>query len=147
MTALLGLFLTGFLAATLLPLPSEPVLLSYLTYQTPTSVWPAVLAIGLGNTLGAVVTLLMGRGLRWVWRRVRTGQKAVVTAPAKAPSARVQAVVQRLGPMALLMSWLPVVGDPMVLVAGTLRLPWLPCIVWIAIGKFGRYAILAGLWF
>ncbi|MFM6922039.1 MAG: DedA family protein, partial [Polynucleobacter victoriensis] len=51
--------------------------------------------------------------------------------------ARIAAI--KLGPQALLLSWLPIVGDPLCAVAGWLRLPWLPCLMYMAIGKFLRY--------
>jgi len=47
-----------------------------------------------------------------------------------------------LGPPALLLSWLPIVGDPLCAVAGWLRLPWLPCMIYMAIGKFLRYVTM-----
>jgi membrane protein YqaA with SNARE-associated domain len=50
-----------------------------------------------------------------------------------------------MGPPALLLSWLPIVGDPLCAVAGWLRLPWLPCIVYMAIGKFLRYVTMTYL--
>ena len=46
--------------------------------------------------------------------------------------------------MILLLSWVPLVGDPICAVAGWLRLPFLPCLAWMALGKFARYAILGG---
>lgn len=138
MTGLAGLFLTGMLASTLLPLASEPVLLAYLAYLPQDAVWPPVLAMGLGNTLGGVITLMLGRGIRWLWFR-RTEQDQTQK------SSRTLAFVQRFGSPALVLSWLPVVGDPLVLVAGTLRLPVAACVFWITLGKFGRYAALVWL--
>ena len=62
---------------------------------------------------------------------------------------RAHAWLHRMGPPALLLSWLPVVGDPLCAVAGWLRLSFWPCVAYMAIGKFLRYvAMTAGLlWF
>jgi membrane protein YqaA with SNARE-associated domain len=58
---------------------------------------------------------------------------------------RAQGWVNRFGAPILLLSWLPVVGDPLCAVAGWLRLPWLPCLIFIVIGKFARYLVLGGV--
>lgn len=54
--------------------------------------------------------------------------------------------LQRFGPKACVLSWLPLVGDPLCAVAGWLKLPFWPCVAWMALGKFLRYLVLtAGL--
>jgi membrane protein YqaA with SNARE-associated domain len=50
--------------------------------------------------------------------------------------------LQRIGPKACLLSWLPVIGDPVCAVAGWLKLPFWPCVIYMAIGKFGRYLVM-----
>lgn len=134
---LLGLFIAGLLAATLLPVGSEPVLVAYLLGSAEPAIWPAWLAVGLGNTLGGVVTYAMGRGLRLAWQQCRP-----VAPPPDRASRRVSNWLDRFGPTALVMSWLPVLGDPLCLVAGTLRMPLLPCLLWMALGKFARYGVV-----
>jgi len=135
-----GLFLSGLAASTLLPMASEPVLVAYLfaNPQVP-KLWP-VLAIGIGNTLGGVMTYWMGRGVNRVWNRWFASKDT-----AKRPSPRVMRLLDRYGPAGLFFSWLPVVGDPLCLAAGSLRLAVVPCVAWIAAGKFARYATLAYL--
>lgn len=56
--------------------------------------------------------------------------------------------IHRMGPPALLLSWLPAVGDPLCAVAGWLRLPFWPCVAYMAIGKFLRYLAMTAslLW-
>lgn len=134
---LLGLFLSGFLAATLLPVGSEPVLVAYLLGSDEPRVLAAWLAVGLGNTLGGGVTYGMGRGLRLAWQRWHPAPVAQGRSAARAAR-----WLDRFGPVALLMSWVPIVGDPLCLVAGSLRLPVLPCLVWMGIGKLARYAVV-----
>jgi membrane protein YqaA with SNARE-associated domain len=139
---LLGLFVTGFLASTLLPMGSEPILVAYLVQQAPAQVWPtvvfAVAVIGLGNTLGGILTYGMGRGARFFWGRWREEVD-----PERASHRKAQAWLDRWGPWSLLMSWIPVVGDPMCLVAGAMRLPFWVCAFAIAIGKYVRYVMVA----
>lgn len=137
---LAGLFVTGLIASTLLPLASEPVMIAYLLANPDVPRWMPVLAIGLGNTMGGVITYLMGRGLRVVWLKWRPDD-----APQGKVAARARASLERFGPLALVMSWLPVIGDPLCLIAGSLRLSFLACVFWVALGKFGRYATLAWL--
>ena len=140
LAGLVGLFMTGLLASTLLPLASEPVFIAYLLSDPQASRLDSVLAIGLGNTLGGVITYFMGRGLRLLWLRWRPED-----APEGKIAAKARQGVQRFGPFALIMSWLPLIGDPLCLIAGSLRLSAWACVFWIAIGKFARYAMLA--WF
>ena len=145
------IFLSAFLAATILPIGSEPVLLAYWASQNNPSIWLSVLVAGFGNTLGGLVTYAMGRGLRVAWQRWRQrigGQNPNLSLISSAsstpkPSGRTLHWLNRFGPVALLLSWVPIVGDPLCLAAGSLRLRLMPCLFFMAIGKFGRYATLA----
>lgn len=143
---LTALFLSGFLAATLLPVGSEPVLLAYLTQQAPAAWWPtaglAVIAVGTGNTLGGIVTYGMGRGVRYFWGRWRREPQAGKSTRARDAHVKARRWLDRWGPWALLLSWAPVVGDPLCAAAGAMRLPFWPCALAIAVGKFARYLVL-----
>lgn len=140
--SLLGLFVTGFLASTLLPMGSEPILVAYLVREAPAQVWPtataAVALIGLGNTLGGLLTYGMGRGARYFWGRWREQIN-----PERASHRKAQAWLDRWGPWSLLLSWMPIIGDPMCLAAGAMRLPFWVCTLAIAIGKYARYIVVA----
>jgi len=123
---LFGLFLASFLAATLLPGGSEVVLVALLMAhpeQTPA----ALLLATLGNTLGGMTTYALGRLLP----QHITPQKS--------------ALAQRWGAPVLLLAWAPLVGDALCAAAGWLRLAWLPCLLWMAVGKGTRYLFLAWL--
>jgi membrane protein YqaA with SNARE-associated domain len=123
-TSLAALFASSFLAATLLPGGSEAVLYGVLRLH-PERLWPALAVATLGNTLGGLSSYLIGRLL-----------------PAGAPR-RGLAAVRRYGSPALLLSWVPLLGDPLCVAAGWLRLnPWL-CALYIAGGKFARYWAVA----
>ncbi len=130
-------FVVAFFSATLLPMGSEPAVIG-LVKLNPDLFWPAVLVATAGNTLGGMVTFWMGYG----------AERAYVKVAKRSPEARALSWLQRLGPRACLLSWLPLVGDPLCAVAGWLRLPFWPCTVYMAIGKFARYLTLTGglLW-
>lgn len=122
---LAGLGLSAFLSSTVLPGNSELALIAYLT-QWPQQ-WVGALALAsLGNTLGGATNIWMG---------VR-----MPTASARFP--RAQAYVQRWGAPILLLSWVPVIGDVLCVAAGWLRLPVVPLLFWLALGKTLRYAVL-----
>lgn len=123
---LLGLFLSSFLAATLLPGGSEVVLFALIKLH-PEQAVPALMLATIGNTLGGMTTYGMARLL--------PAQKL----PEKS------AVVVRHGAPILVFAWAPIVGDALCAAAGWLRLSWLPCTLWMALGKGLRYGVvLAG---
>lgn len=135
-----SLFVVAFLSATLLPLGSEALLLAVVG-QHPQWLWPALLLATAGNTLGGAFTWWMGRGAQRIYGRM----KAASAHPRE--HARAHAWLQRFGPAACVLAWLPVVGDPLCAVAGWLRMPFWSCVAWMALGKFARYAaITAALW-
>jgi len=133
-SALLWLvFSSGLLSSTLLPGNSEIVFAASLL-QAPDQLWVLLLAVTLGNTIGGMISWGMGRlvALRYPLR---------VSGQAKAQ--RAQRLIQRWGAPALLLSWLPIIGDPLCVAAGWLKTnPWLS-LFYISVGKFLRYAILA----
>lgn len=128
-------FVVAFISATLLPLGSEPAVLG-LVKLNPHLFWPAIIVATAGNTLGGAVTYWMGYGAERAY-------EAVAHRKAEAHALR---WLERLGAKACLLSWLPIVGDPLCAVAGWLRLPFWPCTGYMAIGKFARYLVMtAGL--
>lgn len=137
-----AIFLISLISATLLPLGSEPAVFAYVQVA-PDMFWPAVLVATLGNTLGGTISYGMGAGAGAAWAAWQSQRPA---RPTRAPGGRWHGLVTRwlgrLGPPALLLSWLPGVGDPLCAVAGWLRLAFWPCVAYMAIGKFLRYVIL-----
>ena len=121
---LLGLFLSSFLSATLLPGGSEAVLFAVVRLH-PEQTAAALLLATIGNTLGGMSTYLLARLL-----------------PQRALPARL-AVVKRYGAVALVLAWAPLAGDALCAAAGWLRLNWLSCMLWMALGKFARYVLVA----
>lgn len=130
--ALLGLFSSAFISSTLFPGGSEAILayLSTLEYSAIT----LLLVATAGNTLGGMSSWLIGRWL--VNRPVLKGLKERhQTALAR---------MRRWGSPVLLFSWLPIIGDPLCLAAGMVRIGWLPALLYIGAGKAARYAVV--LW-
>ncbi|WP_323012197.1 YqaA family protein [Castellaniella sp.] len=146
-----AIFLISLISATLLPLGSEPAVFAYV-HLAPPMFWPAVLVATLGNTLGGIISYAMGAGAQAAWLRWRRAATDADMPPASQPDQPVTAGgrwqrlstnwFQRFGPPALLLSWLPGIGDPLCAVAGWLRLPFWPCVLYMAIGKLLRYILM-----
>ncbi len=137
MLALGGLFLAAFLAATLVPAQSEAVLLGMILGATH-PVWLLLAVATLGNVLGSVVNWVLGRFLfRFSGRRWFPVSQAQI--------GRAAGWYGRWGYWSLLGAWLPVVGDPLTLVAGMLREPFWRFALLVTLAKGGRYLALAAL--
>lgn len=132
-----SVFFVSFLSATLLPMASVPFVYG-LIQLNPELFWPALLVATAGNTAGGALTYWMGVGAEHAYEKLRREDGS--PAPAR-PRGEQRALgwLRRWGPPACLLSWLPVVGDPLCGVAGWLRLPFWPCVGYMALGKFLRY--------
>ncbi|HWP10510.1 MAG TPA: YqaA family protein [Ramlibacter sp.] len=131
------LFVAAFVSATLLPVGSEPALFGLLRLN-PDLFWSAVFVATAGNTLGGMVDWWMGYGAHQVVDRYRHSRSHL----------KAMEWLERMGPKACLLAWLPIVGDPLCAVAGWLKLSFWPCVGYMAIGKFLRYVTMtvALLW-
>ncbi len=136
------LFVVGLLAATILPFGSEPVFLAYVA-SVPHLLWPAIFVATAGNTLGGVVSYWMGTSAHGAYGRWRA-RRHTAASPTPADH-RAERWIRRLGPAGLFFAWLPIIGDPLCLVAGWSRLSFWPCVAWMALGKFLRYAAISWL--
>ena len=123
-TSLWTLFASSFLAATLLPGGSEAVLFAVLKSR-PDALWQALAIATVGNTLGGLTSYGIGR-------------LVPPTKPMKG-----LATLQRYGSPVLLLSWVPLIGDPLCVAAGWLRINAALAAAFIAVGKFARYALIA----
>ena len=121
-----GLFVSAFVSATVLPGNSEAALLAALHFKPELGLL-AVAVASLGNILGGLLTVWLGRRL-----------------PPAPPKPWLQCL-QQLGSVSLLLSWMPIVGDALCGVAGWLRWPWLAVIVYLAMGKILRYLAIYAL--
>ena len=127
---LLSVFIISFVSATLLPLGSEPAVFAVVKANMDLF-WPALLVATAGNTLGGMVNYWMGRGAKQVFAKER--------------ETRWFGWLQRFGAKTMLLAWLPGIGDPLCLLAGWLKLPFWPCVFYMAIGKFLRYLTMTWL--
>lgn len=131
-----GLFAIAFVAATILPMQSEAALVALLASGSFPSA--ALIAVAsLGNVLGAVVNWIIGRGIE----RFR-GRPWFPVSPAKLD--RVTNWYRRYGRWSLLLSWAPVMGDPLTVAAGVLREPLWSFIAIVTVAKVARYLAVAG---
>lgn len=132
--AYLGLLVTAFIAATLLPAQSETLMVGLLVAgYVP---WLLVVVASVGNVLGSTVNWFLGRELtRFSDRRWFPVKPAAL--------ARAQAWYGRYGKWTLLLSWMPIIGDPLTLAAGVMREPLRVFLVLVAVAKTARYAVLA----
>jgi membrane protein YqaA with SNARE-associated domain len=121
---LTSVFIISFISATLLPLGSEPAVFAVVKANA-ALFWPVVLVATAGNTLGGGVDY-------WLGYRAKA-------AFAKERESRWFRWLARYGAKTMLLAWLPGVGDPLCTLAGWLKLPFWPSIVYMAIGKFLRY--------
>lgn len=124
--SLVVLFLWSFAAATIVPLSSE-VPLAVVVTQSGTWLVPVLVAT-LGNTLGACTTYWLGRAAM------------TVASPTSSGVQRAARLLQRHGAPALLLSWVPVIGDVLVVLAGAARVPFWTFAAWTTAGKCARYA-------
>ncbi|TLX63384.1 DedA family protein [Stutzerimonas nosocomialis] len=137
LSAYLGLFLAAFAAATLLPAQSEAVLTALLlTGEFP--VTALLLVATLGNVLGSVVNWLLGRYLE----RFRHKRWFPVS---DAQLEKAQGQYRRFGRWSLLLSWVPIVGDPLTVIAGVMREPFWRFVLLVTLAKGGRYVVLAAV--
>lgn len=123
-----GLFASAFVSATLLPGGSEAVL-AYLAHADQHAPLTLLAVASAGNTLGGMSSWLIGRLL---------------------PAGRLQRPelhpaierIRRYGSPVLLLSWAPVIGDPLCAAAGWLRISWHRALLFIAAGKIARYSVV-----
>lgn len=123
-----SLFTSSFLSATLLPGSSEAVLVALLVAGSgPT--WLLILIATMGNSLGGLTNVILGHFFP-LREQSRWQGKAT-------------AWLVRFGPATLLLSWMPLIGDLLCLLAGLLRMSWGPVIFFLCLGKALRYLVVA----
>ena len=125
MADLAALFAATFLAATLIPLPSEAALFAYVAVH-PERVALAVATATVGNTAGGMTCYLLGRFI-----------------PQKDFDPRALALLRRWGAPATLLGWLPVIGEAICIAAGWLRIHWAAALAFMAAGRLARYLAVA----
>lgn len=126
------LFVSALISSTLLPGGSE-ALLTYQISQHP-SAWPMLVVVAtVGNSLGSYITFMMGRLVAYYYP---------LKALDKPIHKRAKVWLNRWGSWTLLLAWLPLIGDPLCLLAGWLRVNLLLAFVAIALGKLLRFVVV-----
>lgn len=126
--SLASLFASSFLSATLLPGNSEVVLVAMLLSGV-SQPWLLVLIAAMGNSLGGLTNVILGRFFP-LREKSRWQEKAV-------------GWLKRYGAATLLLSWMPVIGDLLCLLAGWMRISWGPVLFFLCLGKALRYVLVA----
>jgi len=134
-SALLGLFLSAFLSSTVLPGTSEVVFV-VLAAQGDLPAWSLLATATAGNTLGGMSSWALGWFIGWWYPLTELSKPAQRLAVER---------VRRWGSPVLFLSWVPFIGDPLCIAAGWLRVTWVGSLLFIGIGKGGRYAVLLAL--
>ena len=131
-----GLFIAAFLAATLLPLGSEAILVALLlSGLDPTGL---VLIATAGNVLGSCTNYALGYwgGRPLIQRVIKTTDEELHRAEQR---------FSRWGQTSMLLAWVPVIGDPLTLIAGILRINLVMFLLLVTLGKLGRYWVIAAV--
>ena len=126
--SLSSLFASSFLSATLLPGNSEVVLVAMLLSGV-SQPWLLVVIATMGNSLGGLTNVILGRFFP-LREKSRWQEKAV-------------GWLKRYGAATLLLSWMPVIGDLLCLLAGWMRISWGPVLFFLCLGKALRYVLVA----
>ena len=130
----INLFIISFLAATILPLSSEIMLAGLMVAQSYNH-FILLLAASVGNILGSSFNWVLG-----IYSRKFEFKKWFPFS--KNQMKRSSKWFLKYGKWSLLFAWLPVVGDPLTFVAGTMRIRFLDFLILVAIGKVARYIII-----
>ena len=132
-----GLFFVALLSASILPLQSEAVLVGLLLSETH-PVWLLLAVASTGNVLGSLVNWYLGKYLQHFqhrrWFQVKPDQLD-----------KASRWYQKYGKWSLLLSWVPIIGDPLTVIAGVLREPFVPFLLLVTVAKVSRYLVLAGI--
>ncbi len=131
-----GLFLGCLLSATIIPFSSEALVTGALLLDY--SPWTVILVATLGNTIGGMTCYLLGWLCKWSWieRFLKVKEETLAKAHQK---------VEKYGSFAALLTWIPIIGDPIALAMGLMRTRVVPTTLLMFIGKGLRYMAVAGL--
>ncbi|MDR1311631.1 MAG: DedA family protein [Burkholderiaceae bacterium] len=124
---LAAVFIVCFVSATLLPMGSEPAVFAVVAADR-SLFWVVMVVATAGNTLGGILNYWIGMGAREAFDKERR--------------TRWFGWLTRYGSKTMLLSWLPGIGDPLCTLGGWLRLPFFPCLLYMAVGKFVRYVVM-----
>ncbi|MEE0937602.1 MAG: YqaA family protein [Bacteroidales bacterium] len=133
---LLGLFIGSFLASTILPFPSEALLVGNIALGN--NVWTCVLLAGLGNSLGGMTSFGLGRlgKIEWIEKLFKVSKEKIT---------RMQKTVNRYKAIAAFFAWLPFVGDVIAITLGWFKISPLKSCLYMTLGRFTRFTVVGVL--
>lgn len=131
------LFAMSFVAATAVPMSSEAPLI--LLVRSGESIALPVIVATIGNVLGACTTYLLGRGATRAYEK--TAKKKPILS--KRGQERALRILTRYGQPALILSWVPLLGDALVALAGVTGVRFAPFLLWVTLGKGARFLVVA----
>ena len=128
----IGLFLAGFLSATILPMNSEFVLIALLVQNF--NPWTCLAIATVGNSLGGLTNYWLGHlGNPLCFKRFGISEEKLMTFEKR---------IQKYGYWLAFLSWVPIIGDPMTIALGFFKVPFWRVLFLIVLGKFLRYLLL-----
>lgn len=128
----IGLFLAGFISATILPMNSEGVLLILLSQDF--DPWICLLTATVGNSLGGLTNYFLGKLGNPLWfKRFGVKEEKLLSFEHR---------IQKYGYWLAFFSWVPIIGDPMTIALGFFRVPFWKVTFLIVLGKLLRYLVL-----
>ena len=132
----IGLFVVCFLAATILPLTSEGALIVFLALNFDPFI--CMVVASLGNIIGGTTNYGLGR----------IGKLSTIQSLVKKPErfVKLKDKIQKYGSVLGLLSWVPIIGDPLTMALGYFRVPFIPVLIYMSIAKTLRYAIIIFFW-
>lgn len=133
----IGMFLSAFLAATVLPLGSE-IVFSALLYNGSSPLWLTLIA-GIGNTLGGLTSYYLGRLGKWDWLSKWFKIEAVHVY-------KYMHYIQKIGAPIALITWLPAIGDMLAVALGFAHTKVIKTSLYMLVGKLARFATIAYIW-
>ena len=127
---LTSVFFVSFISATLIPMGSEAFVFAVVSADH-TLFWQVMAIATIGNTLGGTLNYWIGYGAKEAFAKER--------------ETRWFGWLRKYGAKTMFLSWLPGIGDPLCTLGGWLKLPFFPCVAYMAIGKFCRYFVMTTL--
>lgn len=135
------LFAMSFVAATAVPMSSEALLI--LLVRSGEGITLPVLVATVGNVLGACTTYLLGRGANRAYQKTAKRKPEKKSTRTRRGQERAQRILTRYGQPALLLSWVPILGDALVALAGVTGVRFAPFLLWVTLGKGARFLVIA----
>jgi membrane protein YqaA with SNARE-associated domain len=129
----LSLFASCFLSATILPFASEVGLVAVIASGYDPVI--SVIVATIGNSLGGVTNYFLGRFGKFLWIKKKSGHEK--------KKLKYSIYIEKYGSLCALISWVPIIGDPILIVLGYMRISFIPVLLYLVAGKFIRYVLVA----